>query len=320
MGKVNKPPSFPMYAMDWLADAKVSTLDLELQGAYMRLLCHEWTERGRLPNDDRALSVLSGLGEKWFDGSGGVLKKFFRKRGNYLFNNRLEIERSKYRAYQRQRSDAGRKSAEIRAQQKDGRCFSVGGSVGDVVQRDTQRESNLSLSPSLSLIREGGEAPSPSDPVALLVDWHRRRLPNCDSMDKHLRKDYEKMLGCGRWTGNEIMKAIDEEARQNPHEDSKPWDVKKRLEKRASGEEREECCQCRETGWVTIAPRNGGMNKIFCSCSNGSRVRGKAGEAAERYKSLADCAELVQLIAEDRVEFSEKGYAFVKGTEELVEV
>ncbi len=55
-----KLPWFPFYASDWLNDIKVSSLTLAEQGAYHRLLCHQWIE-GSLPDDPGILARLLGF-------------------------------------------------------------------------------------------------------------------------------------------------------------------------------------------------------------------------------------------------------------------
>src|SRR5437899_3414994 len=56
--KVNRPPAFQLYARDWLVDT--AHLSLEDQGAYMRLLCHQWIE-GPLPSNREELARRLGL-------------------------------------------------------------------------------------------------------------------------------------------------------------------------------------------------------------------------------------------------------------------
>ncbi len=158
-------------------------------------------------------------------------------------------------------------------------------------------------------------------PVGILMDWHKRVFPNCDA--RFLRQDYEKLLHCGRWTGEEIQKAIDAVGRENQHGDSKALPVRQWLEGqgRADPDKREVCEQCRGSGWIGVkrTEKNGWMKAIFCSCSNGDRVR-KVSGGNGAYKSLGDIPELVQMIANDEVFFTPAGGAMDRKTGDLVEV
>ena len=75
-----KDPSFPWYASDWLGSNRRAMMTLEQQGAYMNLLCRQWTDKTcSLPDDDDALAQLSELGEGWFKGGCQVLRLCFPK-------------------------------------------------------------------------------------------------------------------------------------------------------------------------------------------------------------------------------------------------
>jgi len=54
---MNSPPAFQFYAADWLADADVTMMTLEEEGAYIRALAFCWRE-GSIPADEKRLSVL----------------------------------------------------------------------------------------------------------------------------------------------------------------------------------------------------------------------------------------------------------------------
>lgn len=73
-----KDPSFPWYASDWLGSNKRAMMTLEQQGAYMNLLCRQWTDKTcSLPDDDEALAALSGMGEGWLKGGSRVVRDSF---------------------------------------------------------------------------------------------------------------------------------------------------------------------------------------------------------------------------------------------------
>ncbi len=58
-------PWFPLFASDWLGSEKVGLMSLAAQGAYLRLLCHQW-RNGDLPGEPARLRVLSGAApDEW---------------------------------------------------------------------------------------------------------------------------------------------------------------------------------------------------------------------------------------------------------------
>jgi uncharacterized protein YdaU (DUF1376 family) len=61
-----RPPAFLFYPRDFLADARVELLTLEQTGAYMRLLCYAWLERG-LAADPIVLARLVHVAPSEFD-------------------------------------------------------------------------------------------------------------------------------------------------------------------------------------------------------------------------------------------------------------
>lgn len=52
-----QPPSYPWYPSDFAGSAKVAVMTLEQEGAYRRLLDHEWQE-GSIPDDLEALARI----------------------------------------------------------------------------------------------------------------------------------------------------------------------------------------------------------------------------------------------------------------------
>lgn len=73
-----KDPSMPFYVNDWLSSTAVSSMTLAEQGAYVRLLCHCWASQdASLPDNDRSLSFLSGLGSDWEGHSSQIIRSQF---------------------------------------------------------------------------------------------------------------------------------------------------------------------------------------------------------------------------------------------------
>lgn len=97
-GATEMPNPFPWFKFspsDWLTSVSLRLMTIAEEGAYHRLLCEEWEQPDcGLPDDDRALSVLSRLGQDW-DKSRTVIRQQFELRGDRLFNLRLLEEREK---------------------------------------------------------------------------------------------------------------------------------------------------------------------------------------------------------------------------------
>jgi uncharacterized protein YdaU (DUF1376 family) len=90
-------------------------MTLEEQGAYVRLMCHAWgDEKCSLKDNDTELALLSGLGEKWNQGSGKKIKACFNKKGRRLEHPRLLIERKKQQEWHDKSKRGGIKSGEAR--------------------------------------------------------------------------------------------------------------------------------------------------------------------------------------------------------------
>ena len=75
-----RSPSFQFYASDWLGSNHRATMTLAEQGAYINLLCRQWSDPTcSLPDDDVALAGLSELGNEWMKGSSCLLRLCFPK-------------------------------------------------------------------------------------------------------------------------------------------------------------------------------------------------------------------------------------------------
>jgi len=110
-----KSPAFQFYPGDWLGSTKVDLMTLEEQGAYLRLLCHAWSDDDcSLLNDDDKLSRLSRLGDKWFQGSSKIIKECFTLKGDRLVSDRLLQEREKQIEWREKSKRGGRASGEAR--------------------------------------------------------------------------------------------------------------------------------------------------------------------------------------------------------------
>lgn len=96
-------PAYRHYAKDWLEGT--AHMSLEEQGAYQRLLDHQW-ERGVLPSEIVKLARLIGVSPVKAKRLWSVLAIHFPS--DPPTNGRLEEERVKARRFREQRAEAGR--------------------------------------------------------------------------------------------------------------------------------------------------------------------------------------------------------------------
>jgi uncharacterized protein YdaU (DUF1376 family) len=109
---MSKSPAFQFYVQDFL----LGTTDFTAEevGGYIRLLSYQW-DKGGLPNDDSKLSKMSGVKVKNLS---FIKEKFNLDEDGKLRNHRLERERNKQVEWRRKSSEAGRKSAQAKRNQK----------------------------------------------------------------------------------------------------------------------------------------------------------------------------------------------------------
>lgn len=132
-----QPPSFPFYPADWLLGTL--TFSLAEDGAYLRLVMHQW-HAGSVPGDDMtALARILRVPERearavWQ----AVSVKFTRGDDGQWRNARVEKQRDEKSRYHESQAEKGRRSAQRR--------FNRGSTTVDVrLKPDGQPESNLSL-------------------------------------------------------------------------------------------------------------------------------------------------------------------------------
>lgn len=106
------PASFPFFPDDWLGSSKVAVMSLAEQGAYLRLLCHQWNDPTcTLPDDDARLAALSGFGAEWPKHSELMRQAFIpHKTGTRIHNEKLSKKRAESKAFHkrlRKRGEAG---------------------------------------------------------------------------------------------------------------------------------------------------------------------------------------------------------------------
>ena len=109
---MDKSPAFQFYPKDWLSDLNVVRMTLEEQGAYMRLLCHQWLE-GQLPANTSELARVVGVSSSRFARMWRSIAPCFALSddGATLSNGRLEVERSKQADWREKSRAGGKRSA-----------------------------------------------------------------------------------------------------------------------------------------------------------------------------------------------------------------
>ena len=140
--KQARSPAFQFYADDFLAGTLV--MDQADVGAYIRLLCHQWS-RGSIPAEAEKQQRLAGGSV-----SADVLAKFPAGDDGLLRNPRLEIERQKQLEFRESQRQKGLRSAEMRRSVNHGSA-----TVGTAVQPSPQPEWQPNGQPE-------GNSPSPS--------------------------------------------------------------------------------------------------------------------------------------------------------------
>jgi uncharacterized protein YdaU (DUF1376 family) len=92
----DRPPAFQFYPREFVSSRAVSLMTPEERGGYIMLLCHAWMgdKPGRLPADDAALAILSGLLERWPACRDGIARAF-TIRPSFWTQARMVVERVK---------------------------------------------------------------------------------------------------------------------------------------------------------------------------------------------------------------------------------
>lgn len=131
----------------------------EQEGAYLRLLCYDWSGDG-IPDQDQSLAALSRLGEGWFKGASELVKDCFiphPTKPGFITNERLQKERNKQREWRDKSREGGIRSAESRRKKT-----SKGGSrvVQPKANRTVEPNGNSISSSSSSEINKVADAPS----------------------------------------------------------------------------------------------------------------------------------------------------------------
>lgn len=132
-----QPPSFPFYPADWLLGTL--TFSLAEDGAYLRLVMHQWNA-GSVPGDDlRAVASILRVSERDARAVWATVSAKFERGDDGLWRNaRVERQRAEKVRYHAAQSANGQASAAARAQRKANQTPAM-------VKPPLQPDSNLSL-------------------------------------------------------------------------------------------------------------------------------------------------------------------------------
>lgn len=99
---------FPFDAVAWLISPSVMAMSLEAQGAYIRLLAHQWRD-GSIPNNPATIAKMCGTSLASFTDVWAELSDKFHDLGDgRLVNLRLEQDRTVSDLNRLARSEAGK--------------------------------------------------------------------------------------------------------------------------------------------------------------------------------------------------------------------
>ncbi len=172
----NKPPSFPLFAQDFM----LGTLHMapDQVGGYIRLLCQQW-DKGCLPSDLKMLKKISGVSNKSLD---IILQKFVKKTNEiheFYVNERMEKEWNRYEAFRLKQSLNGSKGGRpVNSEETQTKAKHY---------PDESLSLSLSLSPSLSLSKkEEGGPRSRYEIISELKEFLKQRV------QKYYQENYNK--------------------------------------------------------------------------------------------------------------------------------
>ena len=124
-------PYLPLYISDYQADTShLTTLE---HGAYLLLIMNYWQRGQPLPDDDRKLARIAGVGPREWKRIRGTISEFFRVDCNNWFHSRLESELSKLRDKSLKKRNGGLARAQQMLSERSARGqLIIGVGVGDI--------------------------------------------------------------------------------------------------------------------------------------------------------------------------------------------
>jgi uncharacterized protein YdaU (DUF1376 family) len=105
----------------WVKDfaLRCSSLTLEEEGAFMRLLRHYWSTQSALPNDDARLARFAGADPKTWQRLRGAIKDLFEIDDNRWRLPWLDEQMEKAKEISAKRSESGRKGGVAKASNRE---------------------------------------------------------------------------------------------------------------------------------------------------------------------------------------------------------
>lgn len=206
-----KAPAFQFYPADWLSSPRVILMTPEQEGAYLRLLCYDWSGDG-IPDQDQSLAALSRLGEGWFKGASELVKGCFiphPTKPGFITNERLQKERNKQKEWRDKSREGGIRSAESRRKRS-----SKGGSrvVQPNANRTVEPKVNSISSSSSSELKKVADAPTlpfASERFAeVWEDWKTfRKEKKCPLTPSTIKGQFKKF---SKWGERVSIQAIEQ--------------------------------------------------------------------------------------------------------------
>lgn len=185
-----KPPAFQFYADDFLGGT--GDMTAAEVGAYIRLLCYQWS-RGGLPDDEKRLFLMARTGNeqeneqavRWL-----VATKFTKGPDGLLRNERMEKVRAEGEAYRESRSSAGKASGAKRHGDSEwGKKMAAKRTANERTNEQTnEREQRTATNPPISDLR------SPSTEVPFSPPAQESEA---SSRIKLIHGCYSEMMGGG---------------------------------------------------------------------------------------------------------------------------
>lgn len=175
-------PYLPLYISDYQADTShLSTVE---HGAYLLLIMNYWQRGQPLPDDDRKLARIAGLGPREWKRIRGTISEFFQVDCSNWFHSRLESELSKLRDKSLKKRNGGL----ARAQQM-------------LSERSARGQLYIGVGKDIPLSKDNGAAPD-----ADKVFWENAKA----YLAPHVKGDPGKLIGkwCKGRTQDEVAAAL----------------------------------------------------------------------------------------------------------------
>jgi uncharacterized protein YdaU (DUF1376 family) len=170
----NKAPAYQWYPRDFAGDEPVQLMSLEEEGAYRRLLDHQWLH-GSIPADTQPLARIcknvpvARMRKIWR----AVAPCFVEAEPGRLQNRRLERVRAESREYRERQSAAGRRGAEARWGPKQPGGPGDSDPMAPLLAGDRREDGSASAAASASASASAPSVDPEAEPVAATAEGAR---------------------------------------------------------------------------------------------------------------------------------------------------